>query len=263
MQLHTKSVSLRKGVNLYRRIRYRKGFGVHSPFVFNLITKVIEESHPYYIFEEIEMVRRKLKHKEEVLTYPDRKQKKKRCTRTIADIVAREAISCKHGSLLFRLVNYFQSRNILQLGPNMGLSTLYLTSYASDINCIAIENVPEFAEIASVVFRKYARNPIDLRVGNYRELLQQALVDMEHVDFVFFNTLYEQQNNEWLFSEAVKYVNDSTIFVFDGIKQTKQMRYFWKEICKYPTVTVTVDLYSMGIVFFNPKLHKRDYIAYF
>lgn len=263
MQLHTKSISLQKGVNLYRRIRYRKGFGVHSPFVFNLITKVIEESLPYYIFGDIEMVRRKLKHKEELITYPDRQQKGKQCTRSIASVVAREAISYKHGTLLFRLVNNFRSCNILQLGPNMGLSTLYLTSYAADINCIAIENVPEFAGIASEVFRKYARNPIDLRVGNYRELLPQALVDIKHVDFVFFNTLYEQQNNEWLFNEAVKYAHNDTIFVFEGIRQTKQMRRFWKEICKHPSVTVTIDLYSMGIVFFNQKLHKRNYITYF
>ena len=46
-------------------------------------------------------------------------------------------------------------------------------------------------------------------------------------------------------------------------KQSRKMREFWKEICSHPEVTVTIDLYSMGIVFFNKKLHKRDYIVYF
>ena len=48
MQIIPKANTLRKSVLLYRGIRYRKGYGVHSPFVFNLITKVIEEHCSYY-----------------------------------------------------------------------------------------------------------------------------------------------------------------------------------------------------------------------
>lgn len=263
MRLHPKSAVLKKSVMLYRRIRYRKGFGVHSPFVYNLITRVIEEPCSYYKFEDIELERRKLMYREGEITYPDRQQKGRLRTCTIAGIVEREAISPKRGALLFRLTNYFQSRNILQLGPAMGISTLYLTSYAPGLKCIAIENIPEYAGIASDVFQKAALNPIDLRVGGYRDLFPRALVDMQQVDFVFFNTLYEQQHNAWLFTEAMKYVHPDTVFVFDGIRLTKQMRTFWKEVCSHPAVTVTVDLYSMGIVFFNPKLYKRNYIVYF
>ena len=86
---------------------------------------------------------------------------------------------------------------------------------------------------------------------------------MGKVDFVFFNTIYEQQNNVWLFNECSKHVHDGSVFVFEGIKASRKMREFWKEVCAHPEVTVTVDLYSMGIVFFNKKLHKRDYIVYF
>ena len=262
MRLLPKGIPLRKGVKLYRRIRYRNGFGVHSPFVFNLITKVIEESCPYYAFHDIEMERRKLLLRMEQLTYPDRQQENKLKTRPLGRIAEREAISRKQGMLLFRLANYFRSKRIIQLGPAMGISTLYLTSYAADLKCIAIEHVPGFARIASEVLARAARNPVDLRVGASRELFPKALVDMEKVDFVLFNTLYEQQNTCCLFEEALKYVHSDTVFVFEGIRQSRQMRNCWKEICSHPEVTVTMDLYSMGLVFFNPKLHKRNYKTY-
>ncbi len=145
----------------------------------------------------------------------------------------------------------------------MGLSTLYLTSYASNLKCIALENVPEFASIARIAFDKAARNPVDLRVGGYKDLLPAALKDMEQIDFVFFNTLYEQQNNSWLFEECLKHVHGDTVFVFEGIKASRKMREFWQEVCGHPEVTVTIDLYSMGIVFFNKRLHKKNYIVYF
>lgn len=246
MQILPKVNTLRKGSLLYRSIRYRKGFGVHSPFVFNLITKVIEEKCSYYSFYDIELLRKQLLQ-----------------NRSIGEIVKREAIRPKHGALLFRLTNYFKSKNILQIGTTMGLSTLYLTSYATGLRCIALENVPEFATIARQAFAKEGRNPIDLRIGNYKDLLPQALHDINSLDFVFFNTLYEQHNNLWLFNECMKYAHNDTVFVFEGIKANRKMREFWNEICACPEVTVTLDLYSLGIVLFNKKLHKQDYIVYF
>ncbi|RHJ82675.1 SAM-dependent methyltransferase [Parabacteroides sp. AM08-6] len=255
--------TIRKGVLLYRGIRYRRGYGVHSPFVYNLITKVIEERCLYYSFYDIELIRKQLLFRDRLISYPDRQKKGRIRRRPIGEIVEREAIKPKHGALLFRLANYFKSQYFLQLGPAMGLSTLYLTSYASGLKCIALENVPELASIAKIAFEKAARNPIDLRTGVYKDLLPKALNDMERLDFVFFNTLYEQHNNHWLFEECLKRVHDDTIFVFEGIKASRKMRDFWQNVCSHSEVTVTIDLYSMGIVFFNKHLHKRNYIVYF
>lgn len=262
MRLIPKVNTLRKGALLYRCLRYRKGYGVHSPFVYNLITKVIEEKCSYYSFYDIELLRRSLLYREEVVACPDRQHPGRIKQRQVGEIVRQEAIKASHGALLFRLVNYFKSRHILQLGPNMGISTLYLTSYAKDLRCIALEAVPEFAVIARHTFER-AHNPIDLRVGTYAELLPKALADMERIDFIYFNTLYEQQHNLSLFETCLRYVNDDTLFVFEGIKASQKMRDFWKAVCARQEVTVTVDLYTLGIVFFNRKLNKRDYIVYF
>ena len=255
--------TLKKSILLYRGLRYRKGFGVHSPFVFNLITKVIEEKASYYSLDDIELIRKQMLYREERVDYLSRGRKGKKSSRTIGQIVRQESIKPKHGALLFRLTNYFRPQNILQIGASMGLSTLYLSSYASGLKCCVLENEPEFAKISRIVYEKGARNPIDLRVGNYQELLPKILKEKESIDLFFFNSLYEQQQNHLLFEMCLSKVHNDTVFVFEGIKENKRIREFWRSVCENPKVTVTIDLYSMGIVFFNKKLHKRDYIVYF
>lgn len=263
MQIIPKSKSaLRRSILLYRRVRYRKGYGVHSPFVYNLITKVIEESGHYYLLDDIALTRLKLQYREELISYPDKKKKGATCQKTLGQLVHKRAISPKQGALLFKITNYFKPVHILQIGTNMGLSTLYLTSYATGLQCIALENNLAFASVARETF-KQARNPIDLREGAYADLLPKALKDLNDLDFVYFNLQDDEICCSSLFKECVEQTHQNSVFVFKGIKSSAKMRMVWKEICLHPKVTVTMDLYALGIVFFNEKLHKRNYITYY
>jgi predicted O-methyltransferase YrrM len=238
--------SLSKGILLYRRALRHKGYGVHSPFVYNLITKIIEERCPYYCFDDIELLRKRLRFE----------------PKPVPGIVAHEAIHPKQGALLFRLTHYFRAQNILQIGAAMGLSTLYMTSYRAGVNCITLEKRQQHAAIARWVYEKAARTPIDLRVGDYAELLPLALKGMDSMDFVFFNTRREPAAKE-MFELCAQLAHDDTVFVFEGIKTSNIMRNIWISVCKHPKVTVTIDLYTLGVVLFNRKLHKRNYTVYF
>jgi predicted O-methyltransferase YrrM len=204
---------------------------------------VIEERCPYYHFHEIEMLRKQFLYQ----GY--------RAAR-------REAIRPRQGELLFRLTHYFRSQNILQIGVSMGLSTLYLSSYAQGLRCLSLEKEPKNAGIARQVYEKAARTPVDLRVGDYQTTLPEALKELGRVDFVFFNTRREPANLQ-LFEACLPYVHAGSLFVLEGIKANRTMRELWKTIGRHPEVSVTVDLYSLGIVFFNKKLHKRNYTVYF
>lgn len=239
-------------LNWRNKIGYRKGHGVHSPFVYNLITKVIEERCLYYRFQDIELLRKQLLHKEEVIA-----------KQTIAAIVKREAIKPKHGALLFRLTNYFRPEKILQIGSSMGLSTLYLSSYKPGLTCISLEDTPEYASISQWVYEKGARTSIDLRIGDYKQLLPGILEEMDTLDFVFFKLRKKQEEELRIFQECLHYITDQTVFVFEGIRTSRRMRDCWKQVCAHEKTTVCLDLFSMGIVFFNPKLHKRVYNVYF
>ena len=65
--------------------RYRKGFGVHSPFVFDFINNVLNEKNPYYTYPQIDALNYKYK---------------------------------QINRLLFRMVSYYKCKNILIIGEN-------------------------------------------------------------------------------------------------------------------------------------------------
>lgn len=257
------SEKIRKSISIYKRIRHIKGHGVHSPFVYHLITQVIDERCSYYRIDDIEFIRKQLLFKEDVIPVPGKPSEKGNLVRTVGDITRREAISPKHGALLFRLTNYFKPKNILQVGGKTGLSTLFLTSYSSATKCLSLKNIPEYAPISDWVYVKAAQAPIDSRIGGFAETLPPALKDMHQLDFAFFN-LYDKQTDYFgLFTNCLRHAHAETVFVFEGINANHRMKAFWKQVYTHPETTVAIDLYSMGLVFLNKKLHKRMYTIYF
>ena len=233
----------RETILLYRFLRYRKGFGVHSPFAFAFITKVIDENYGYYHYYDIELIRRQLVHRKNKQVCNDIKR--------------------SHGKLLFRTVNYFKPENLLQIGASAGISTLYLSAYSAAVKCISLEKNPECEETIRWSLKKYNNKEVDIRIGDYEKTLGKALQDLDKVDFVFFNASAEKEKNRLYFEEAMKYIHPDSVFFFEGIRDNKEMRTLWKEICEREDVVLTFDLYNVGIVFFNKRLHKKNYIVYF
>lgn len=241
MNIISKTDSWRKNLLLYRFLRFRKGFGVHSPFAFAFITKVIDERWEYYCYQDIELIRKQLMQHE--------------------NRPVRQEIKRSHGELLFRVVNYFKPRKLIQFGSPAGIGTLYMASYASGLNCLVLEENEEFAQQTRWSLQRKAYISADIRQGDYRQTFPEALQEMDKVDFIFFNS--PQTLNRSFIDEALKHIHPDSVFFIEGIRANKAMRQLWKELCTSPQVVLTFDLYNIGILFFNPRLQKRNYIVYF
>ena len=89
------TLALKRPFIWLRRFRHRCGYGVHSPFAFNLITQVIYENTPYYKYKDLAAEQKKLApQKDGRWKYESKKVKR----------------------LLFRLVNYIQPDTIVDAG---------------------------------------------------------------------------------------------------------------------------------------------------
>lgn len=234
---------VRKVVLFYRFLRFRKGFGVHSPFAFGLITKVIDERCPYYCFDRIELLRRQLRQSDR--SVPGRKE-----------------IKASHGQLIFRLTNYFKPRQLVQLGGD-ALSVLYTASYASDITCRVIEENPACREQIEWGIEQMKNRTVQVIAGTYGQKLPEMLQQVGKVDFVFFNYIQASGDPFSLFTQCLPFIHENTIFVIEGIRDNRRMKDCWKAVKSSEAVVLTFDLYNVGIVCFNKRLHRKDYMVYF
>ena len=235
-------------IKLYRKLRYRKGHGIHSPFIYNLITKVIEEKTPYYVFDDIENFRKKLLSLENPFN----------------SITVTETQSKNYGALLFRLVNFFKCRSVLQIGSSTGLMSLYLAlplqksciCYALEERTGLLRNVRSFAE--NYALKNY--HPVE---GAYPECLCQLKQKISSFDFIFINLQGDSEKIRETLLLIETFITPDTVMVIDKIRQDKAMKKVWKEIKNRPDVRLTIDLLSLGLVFFNTRLHKQHYKNYF
>ena len=216
----------------------RGGYGVHSPFVFELMTEVIEERKLYYCYDRLRPVRLQILQRRDGVMYGNRKV-------SIRKLLDKYGFTEHEHRFLFRLANRFQVKTILAVGSDFGLTPLYLTAYSTDSSCVAIEPEPSMAAVAKEYINKYATASIDLR-GDYTEI-------PDGLDLVVFGVSIPA------FKLFLPHIHEKSAMVIQGINESIRNRKAWKEICAHPKVTVTIDMYRLGIVFFNPDLHRRTY----
>lgn len=238
--------------------RHTGGFGVHSPYVFNYIQYILKEKHPFYIFENIEKLRSELKKNHQSISVRDFGTGSSK-PRKISDIAHRSLKQRKFGQLLFRTVQYFNAKHIVELGTSLGITTAYLSSASSDSQCTTFEGCPETANIAKTGFSQLNINNITTIVGNIDDTLQPAINEMPTIDFAFFDANHQSEPLLRYFELCLAKRNSKTIFVIDDIYWSRDMEYAWCTIKKHPEVMSTIDLFHLGVIFFNKDLYKKHY----
>ncbi len=77
---------------------------------------------------------------------------------------------------------------------------------------------------------------------------------------VYFDGHHDKQATLDYFNICLSKVGNNTIFIFDDIHWSHGMSEAWKIICDHPRITVSLDLFQLGIVFFRQECQKQHFI---
>lgn len=250
---------------LYRLTSQTK-HDIHSPFVFDLLTNVIEDTTPFYAYKEIEALRKELLKSAEsvkITDYGAGSSFSNLSVKRIKDIARHSAKTPKYGQLLFRIINYLHPETLLELGTSLGISTLYQVMPSSKSKMITIEGCPEIAQFATGNFKKLKVENIELMLGNFDDVLLKALQKNKKTDYVFFDGNHRKEPTIRYFEQCLPFIQNDTFFVFDDIHWSKEMEEAWQYIKNHSRTTVTIDLFFLGLVFFRKEQKKQHFVIRF
>lgn len=246
-------------------LRARDEHALHSPFLFHLYTTVIRPrpvpAEP--VFANIEATRQRMKSSTEeiqVLDFGAGSKHSNAPRRRVATIARNAEKPPKYGQLLYRLIRHFQPKILLDLGTSLGLTTLYEAAAAPTARVLSFEGCPETARIARQNFRDVGTAPVELVLGNLDGTLPERVGTLDRIDFVFFDANHRYEPTMRYFETCLAKAHADSLFVFDDIHWSVEMERAWAEIKAHPRVTLTVDLFQVGLVFFRTQQPKQHFV---
>ncbi len=226
------------------RFRQRKGYGVHSPFAYSFIRGVVLESSAYYAYADLAHL-----HPWWVRwfrLYP---------------------MQCRR--LLFRLANFAEPRTVeLRTADEVAARYVRAAVPMAEVRRKegAIPGVVRRKEggLAAVpegspegeVLRKEGAIPgvVRRKEGGLAAVPEGSPEGREAADFV----LVGKERLEEAAAVAAR-MPERGMLVCEGIHESRRAKEIWRTIREAPHTGVTFDLYTYGVAFFNPKLHKQHY----
>ena len=163
---------------------------------------------------------------------------------------------------------------IVELGTSLGVTTAYLAAMDSRNKVVTYEGCPAVAEVARANWEKLGLSNIACVVGEITvdslqftvdslqltvDSLQLAVDRLSGIDVAFIDANHTCEATLTYFNALASRVHEKSVVVVDDIHYNEDMEKAWKAICADERVTTTMDLYRMGLVFFDKHYWRKHY----
>jgi predicted O-methyltransferase YrrM len=237
--------------------------GVHSPFVFKLVTKCFydKSKHPEYTI--LKNYRKSLlanKNFIEVTDFGAGSRVFKSNKRQISKIANTAGISPKRAELLFRITNYFQSTTILEIGTSLGLATSALSLGNKNSKIRTLEGCTNTIHLSQLQLQKFNMINVECITTEFSNYFQTFDLRPSTFDLIYFDGNHSKQATLEYFDLLLPTITNETVWIFDDIHWSAAMEEAWQIIQNHPKVTVTIDTFQWGIVFFRIEQKKEHFV---
>ncbi|MGI6478074.1 MAG: class I SAM-dependent methyltransferase [Salinivirgaceae bacterium] len=230
--------------------KHSKGHGIHSPFVYDFVEKVLLNKSNRAFYEQNKKYEKELKKNKTNITKIDlgaKKQANSSYNTTYSSIAKQSTTPFKYRCLLSKMVEYYKHELIIEFGTSLGLTTNILSN-STDVQVITIEGCPNLHKVAIDNFSKWGNKNVlaiqtdfDLFVEDFTAQQKTVLI---YIDGNHSGTATKQYiNNLW------DKIPTNSIIVIGDIYWSRDMTEAWKQISKPTNNCYSVDLFTFGILF--------------
>ena len=229
--------------------------------MFDLVTKCFYDKKEYSDYSKIKSYRDSLLDNSQVIEITDFGSGSRifdSNKRSIKDIAKTSGTSLKRAKLLYRLNRYFNPKNTLELGTSLGIGTYSMALANSNVRCMSIEGCPQISKFTSEQLQKLQIGNVALKTGPFSEII--PTINTTNWDLVFFDGHHNKEATLNYVKQLLPTIHNDSVFIFDDIHWSKGMTEAWETIKKHPEVTITIDTFFWGFVFFRKEQMKEDFI---
>ena len=233
---------------------------IHSPFVYDLVTNCFYDKKEYNSYNILKQFRNHLYNNDDTILIKDfgsGSRVFKSNIRKISQVAKNAGITQKRAQLLFRFTQYIKPNTILELGTSLGMATSALNLGNTEATLTTIEGCPETAKIAEKQFKSFKLNSINLIVNEFENELNY--LTKYKYDLIYIDGNHRKDATLLYFNTVMKTVTHKSIIIFDDIHWSKGMTQAWETIKQNPNVTLTIDTFYWGFVFFRKEQEKQHF----
>ena len=261
--MYSKFQLAKKYLRYYFTASNGKGHGIHSPFVFEFVKYVMNDQKHYEIYNKAEAVRKRLLKNDRFIEVEDFGAGSaviKSSRRKVKDIAASSLKPKKYSRLLFRMIQYYGYKEVLELGTSFGITTAYMASAKNKPLVTTMEGSSEIAAVALQSFETLELDNINIITGDFEETLPAFLTGRQ-TGLAFLDGNHRKQPTLAYFDRILASSKDDSVIVFDDIHWSSEMEEAWEVIKQHPAVTLTIDLFFIGIVFLRKDFKVKQHFT--
>ncbi len=241
--------------------RANNSHAIHSPFVFEFYNKIFKDKSVSPNFDLIEEERSKLLGNNSTIQRQDFGAGTKKNTPEKISALAKTSLKSKKWSqFLFRIIKFYNYKTIVDLGTSFGITTAYLAEANKDGLVYTFEGCPETLKIAQSTFQNLLIRNVHCIEGNIDLTLKNTLNKIKQIDLAFFDANHKEEPTIKYFEQCLNLKTENSCFVFDDIYWSKEMKSAWKKVKNHQDVSLSIDLFFVGLVFFRKGIKKQHFV---
>ena len=241
-----------------------KGHGVHSPFVFEFIKFVKNDKQHYICYNEIEKLRKKLLADKTIIEVEDFGAGSaviKTNKRAVYKMAQSSLKPKRFAQLLFRIVQHYKPKTIVELGTSFGITSCYLAHGFANATLYTLEGASSIAAIARKNFATLGLQNVKLLEGEFSKTIPQLFSLIHKVDLAFIDGNHRKESTLQYFTQLLNFSSPSTILIFDDIHWSREMEEAWEHIKAHDAVTLSIDLFFTGIIFLRKEFKEKQHFS--